>query len=60
MATSILKQIIPTPVQVAREGLIVLGGVLIAAFILSRIPALKDFVTAQSITVKDPNNNVLF
>lgn len=55
-----IKPIIPSVPQVAREGLIVLGGVLIAAYILSRFPRLRDWVTAQSITVKDPNNNVFF
>lgn len=55
-----IKQIIPSPVAVAREGLIVLGGVLIAAFILSRFPRLREWVGGQSITVRDPNNNVLW
>jgi hypothetical protein len=55
-----LKPVIPSVTQVAREGLIVLGGVLIAAFILSRFPQLRDWVASQSITVKDPNNNILY
>lgn len=55
-----LSKLIPTPVEVGREGLIVLGGLLIAALILSRFPKVRDFVTAQSITVKDNRNNVLF
>jgi hypothetical protein len=53
-------KVIPTVPAVAREALTVLAGVLIAAFILSRFPKLRDFVTAQSITVKDANNNILF
>ncbi|MCE3602376.1 hypothetical protein LXA47_01950 [Massilia sp. P8910] len=54
------KSIFPTGVQVVREGLIVLGGVLLAAFVLSRFPGLRDWVTAQSIVVKDSKNNVLY
>jgi len=55
-----IPKFIPTPVEVGREGLIVLGGILIAALILSRFPKIRDFVTAQSITVKDSSNNILF
>lgn len=55
-----LQKIIPTPVEVGREALIVLGGLLIAALILSRFPKVRDFVAGQSITVKDSRNNVLF
>jgi hypothetical protein len=46
-----IRSIIPTGPQVAREALIVLGGVLIAAFIISRFPALKKFVGDNSLTV---------
>jgi hypothetical protein len=55
-----LSKVIPPPVAVVREGVIVLGGLLLAAFVLSRFPRLRDWVTAQSITVKDPNNNILY
>ncbi|MGZ8301210.1 MAG: hypothetical protein ACXW2U_00750 [Telluria sp.] len=55
-----LPAVIPPPVAVMREGLIVLGGILIAAFILSRFPKVRDWVGAQSLTVRDSNNNVLF
>lgn len=55
-----LKTIIPTGPQVAREALIVLGGVLIAAFILSRFPALQKFVSDNSLTVKADNGSTLF
>lgn len=48
-----LKNIIPTAPEVAREALIVLGGVLIAAYVLSRFPALKTYVTANSVTVAE-------
>ena len=55
-----LAKIVPSAPEVAREALIVLGGVLIAAYILSRFPKVRDFVTAQSITVKDSRNNTLY
>ncbi len=52
-----IKDIIPPPAPVLREGLIVLGGLLIAAFIISRFPALKKFVTENSLTVNDSQGN---
>lgn len=48
-----LKQIIPTAPEVAREALVVLAGVLVAAYVLSRFPQLKNFVTGQSVTVHE-------
>lgn len=57
---SIVKQVIPSPFAVAREGLIVLGGVLIAAYVISRFPAVQKFVSDSSITVKDSKGTVLF
>ena len=55
-----LSKIIPTGPEVAREALIVLGGVLIAALILSRFPALQKFVSQNSLTVKDGQGNILY
>ena len=55
-----LKPYIPTGPAVVREGLIVLGGMLLAAFILSRFPALQKFVTDNSLTVNDQHGNNLF
>lgn len=55
-----MKSIIPTVPEILRETLIVLGGALLAAYILSRFPKVRDFVTAQSITVKDTSNKILF
>jgi hypothetical protein len=43
-----------------REALIVLGGVLIAAWVLSKFPALQQFVASNSVTVKDGNGNTLW
>lgn len=55
-----LKKIIPSAPEIGREALIVLGGVLIAAFILSRFPKLQRFVSDNSVTVKDTQGNSLF
>jgi hypothetical protein len=52
--------IIPKIPEVTHAGLVALGGVLLAAFILSRFPAVRDWVAAQSITVKDGSNKVLY
>jgi len=58
MATeTILKKIVPTGPEVLREALIVLGGVVIASLVISRIPWLKELVTGASITVKDNSGN---
>ncbi|PJJ17823.1 hypothetical protein CLU90_1003 [Janthinobacterium sp. 67] len=55
-----LSKIVPTVPEVAREGLIVLGGILIAAYVLSRFPKIRDWVAAQSITVKDSSGRTLY
>jgi hypothetical protein len=57
---SLIKQIIPSPVHVVREGIIVLGGLIIAAAIISRFPKLQEFITGNSITVKDTSGRTLF
>ncbi len=59
-AVSFVKSVIPTPTAVLREGLIVLGGVLIAAYVISKFPKLKTFVQDSTITVKDGNGGTLF
>jgi hypothetical protein len=56
----VLKKIIPTGPEVAREAIIVLGGILIAAFILSRFPRLREWVASQSVTLKDGQGNTLW
>lgn len=44
---------IPSPHEVVKEGIIVLGGVLLAAWVLSRMPKVKAWVGAQSLQVRD-------
>jgi hypothetical protein len=55
-----IKPYIPSGQSVIREGLIVLGGVLIAAWVLSRFPTLQKFVQSNSITVNNANGDNLF
>lgn len=55
-----IKKIIPEPTAILREGLIVLGGVLIVAHILSKFPTLQSFVQSNSVTVKDGDGNTLW
>jgi hypothetical protein len=55
-----LPAFIPPPTAIVREGIVVLGGLLLAAFILSRFPSLGAWVAGQSITLKDPQGRVLY
>jgi hypothetical protein len=55
-----IEKIIPEPTAILREGLIVLGGVLIAAWILSKFPALQSFVASNSVTVKNNDGTILY
>ena len=55
-----IQKVIPKPTEIAREALVVLAGVLIAAYILSRFPKLQSFVASNSLTVKDDSGNLLF
>lgn len=48
-----IKKFLPTGPEVIREALIVLGGVLIASYVLSRFPSVKAFVTSNSVTVAE-------
>ena len=57
---SFIKQVVPPPVAVLREGLIVLGGVLLAAYVISKFPAVQKFVMANSVTVKTEDGQVLY
>jgi hypothetical protein len=56
----VIKEIIPSGPQILREGLIVLGGVLIAAWVISRFPKVKKFVSDASITVNDARGTNLY
>jgi hypothetical protein len=55
-----IKSIIPAPAAVLREGVIVLGGVLIAAWVISRFPKLQTFVQSNSVVLKNDKGEVLY
>jgi len=56
----VISEIIPPPTAVLREGLIVLGGVLIAAYVISKFPSVQKFVMANSVKVETKDGEVLF
>lgn len=39
-----MSKIIPSPPEIAREALIVMGGAILAAFLISHVPALRDWI----------------
>lgn len=55
-----MKNIIPTPAEVGKEGLIVLGGLVLAALVLNQFPKLRDYVAGSSITLRDQQGRVLW
>lgn len=57
---SALKKLIPSPLEIGREAIIVMAGVTIAALVISYFPAWQRRIQEASITVKDATGNVLF
>lgn len=55
-----LRKLIPSPVEIGREAIIVLAGVTIAALVISYFPAWQKRIQAASITVKDETGKILF
>lgn len=42
-----MKNLIPTPTDIGREALIVIGGAIVAALIVSQFPALQAWIKVQ-------------
>jgi hypothetical protein len=42
-----MKTLIPTTTEIGREALIVIGGAIVAALIVSQFPALQDWIKKQ-------------
>ncbi|MCZ2495720.1 hypothetical protein GN316_03015 [Xylophilus sp. Kf1] len=38
---------VPGPVDIVREAMIVIGGAILAALIISNVPPLRDWIKAQ-------------
>jgi hypothetical protein len=55
-----IKAYIPTAPEIVRESIVAVFGVLLAAFVISRVPALRHFVQQNSLVVKDQSGNVLY
>jgi hypothetical protein len=54
------KEMLPTPERMVLEVIIVTAGVLGAAFLISRFPAIQRFVQASAVTVKTEAGEILF
>lgn len=57
---SVLKQLIPSPLEIGREAIIVMAGVTIAALVINYFKPWQKAVQDASITVKDQSGNVLW
>lgn len=51
---------IPSAPEIARETLLVLAATVLAAYIISRHPKLKQFVVSNSVSIKDGAGNSYF
>jgi hypothetical protein len=43
-----VKAFIPTPAEIGRETIIIMAGALLAALILSRLPAVRNFIQSNT------------
>lgn len=55
-----LPKFMPSVPEISREALIVLCGTVLAAWVISRVPALQQFVLSSSVTVKDGGGKTLW
>lgn len=51
-----LGAFLPSPTQLSKETLAVVGATLISAWIISRFPAVQRFVSDNSVTVRSLEN----
>ena len=42
-----LAAVVPKPAEIGREALIVLGGALLAALVVGRMPAVREWIKRQ-------------
>lgn len=42
-----LKKLIPSPLELGRETIIVIGGALVAALIIGQMPSVRDWMRRQ-------------
>ncbi|MBC3878772.1 hypothetical protein H8K38_13240 [Undibacterium sp. FT79W] len=55
-----ISSYIPSLHEVVKEGIIVLAGTLLAAYVISRVPAVKALVEGNTLTVKDDKGTVIY
>jgi hypothetical protein len=55
-----INKFLPSAPEISREALIVLCGTVLAAWVISRVPALQQFVLSSSVTVKDGGGKTLW
>jgi hypothetical protein len=58
--TMSINKFLPSAPEISREALIVLCGTVLAAWVISRVPALQQFVLSSSVTVKDGGGKTLW
>lgn len=51
-----LKTIVPKPADIGREALIVIGGAILAAVVISQVPRLRDWIKKQWADTPNPLN----
>lgn len=51
-----LKPLIPSFPEVGREALIVIGGAILAALVISQVPSLGDWIKKQWGDTRNPLN----
>ena len=49
-----MKTLLPSPTEIGREALIVIGGAIVAALIVSQFPALQAWIKSQWNTTPHP------
>ena len=55
-----MSKYLPPTSDVIKDGILALTSIVIAAFIISRVPAIRKFILSNSLTVNDTQGNVLY
>lgn len=51
-----LSTLVPKPTAVVTEALVVIGGAILAAVVISQVPALRDWIKKQWADTPNPLN----
>lgn len=55
-----VKAYIPDHKELVKDTLLMLGSIIIAAYIISKFPGIKNLVESNSLTVKNQDGKVLY